>query len=209
MRRLLQDADGHPAANANSPDAAEEAELQSRLDATTSAADGAFPRSNRCGGRGQGRGGFVCGKRGAGRGGGRCAAVVARGGRGGRNRGRGRGRGARLGRGGRSSGLVSSDDEEERTVSESDDDSADALPPPRLERTRAASRTTSPPPSTTAPAPATTIEAARAATELISSQPLSTGDANDTGDGTHPQAPAVTRTKTKVERYLSAKTRGV
>jgi len=68
-------------------------------------------------------------------------------------------------------------------VPDSDKDLADALPPPRLERTRAASRTTSPPPSPTAPAPATTIEAARAAAELISSQPLSTGDANDTGDG--------------------------
>jgi len=39
---------------------------------------------------------------------------------------------------------------------------------PLLERTRAASRTTSPQPSPTAPAPATTIEAARAAAELIS-----------------------------------------
>jgi len=93
MRRRLQDADGHPAANSNAPDADEEAEFQGRPDATTSAADAASPRSNR-GGRGRGSGGFVGGERGAGRGGGRCAAGVARGGRGGRNRGRGRGRGA-------------------------------------------------------------------------------------------------------------------
>jgi len=117
MRRRLRDADGHPAANANAPDADEEAALQGRLDATTSAADAASPRSNRRGGRGRGRGGFFCGKRGSGRCGGRCAAVVARGGRGRRNRVRGRGRGARLGRGGRSSGLASPDDEEEGTVS--------------------------------------------------------------------------------------------
>jgi len=182
MRRRLQDADGLPAANANASDADEEAALQGRLYAATAAAEAASPRGN-CGRRGRGRGGFVGGERGAGRGGGRCAAVGAFGGRGGRSRGRGRGRGARLGRGGRNSGRASSDDEEEGTVSESDDDSADATPPPRIERTRAASRTTFPPPLPTAAAPAKTIEAARAAAELISSQHLTTGNTNDAGDG--------------------------
>jgi len=85
MRRPLQDADGHPADNANAPDADEEAALQGRLDATTSAADAASPRSNRRVGRGRGRRAFTCGERGAGRGGprtptsrGRCHACDGR-----------------------------------------------------------------------------------------------------------------------------------
>ena len=190
MQRQLRDADDRPPAaeHANAPEAGEEALLQRQLDAATAAAEAVHPRGNRRG-HGRGRGGVLGGDRGAGRCGQR-AAVPARGGRGGRVRGGGRGGGVQLTRRGGHSGRSSSNDEEEETVSESDNDSVAEVIPHRRERKHAGEQDKSPPPSPTRPEPSATIEAARAAAELMSSQARTTGDGGADGGVTHGAARA-------------------
>jgi len=116
-RRLRDEPDGHPVANTNAPDEAEEAEKQQAIDATAAAA------AVSCRGRGGRRGG------GAGRGAGRA-------GRGRRGRGGARGRGARAcvrrgapcRRGRLALPLVSADEEEAGSVTETDSDAGSPAP---------------------------------------------------------------------------------
>jgi len=110
-RRLRDEPDGHPVANINAPDEAEEAEMQQAIDATAAAvADSGRGRGGRRGG-GVGRG-------------------AGRGGRGPRGRGGARERGARAcvrsgapgQRESRALPLVSEDEEEAGSVTETDSD---------------------------------------------------------------------------------------
>jgi len=184
-RRLRDERDGHPVANTNAPDEAEEAEMQQAIDATAAA----VAVSGR--GRGGRRGGGV------GRGAGRS-------GRGRRGRGGARGRGARacVRRGApgqrerRALPLTSDDEEEAGSVTETDSDAGSPAPELDLndvpiddfeEYTVAPP----PPPPTTMTAPSASIEdAASAAAAMVlatatlrSSSDSGVDDGGEAGDG--------------------------
>jgi len=180
-RRLRNEPDGHPVANMNAPDEAEEAEMQQAIHATAAAA----AVSGR--GRGGRRGGGVA--RGAGRSG-----------RGGRGRGGARGRGARacVRRGApgqrerRVFSFVSDDEEEAGSVTETDSDAGS--PAPELDPNNVPiddfeeyTVAPPPPPPTTMPEPSASIEdaASAAAALVLATATLRSSSDSDADNGKH------------------------